>query len=254
MSAPMALRWPYPARLAHRGGGTLAPENTLVALETGWQHGYRAAEIDAVLTADGVPVLLHDETLDRTTDGHGSIARTRLADLEGLDAGRWCGARFAGARVPTLLQVLAYCHAQGIWLNVEIKPASGCDAATGTIVARTVAGFLAEHASGATGPAPLLSSFSSTALLAARAAAPQLKRGMLFEAVPRDWPTVVRAVDACAVHCDHHHLDAARAGQITGAGLGLLCYTVNEPERVRQLQGWGVDAVCTDRPDRIAPD
>jgi len=253
--APSTLRrWPYPVHLAHRGGGTLAPENTILALRTGWEHGYRAAEVDAVLTADGVPVLLHDETLERTTDGHGSIARMRRADLEHLDAGSWCGARFAGARVPTLVEALEYCRSQGIWLNVEIKPASGWDAPTGAVVARTIAGFQAQVPADADHvPAPLLSSFSRSALEAARDAAPELPRAMLFDAVPADWLGLARALGVVAIHCEHRALDPGRAAQIVASGYGLLCYTVNDLARAELLRGWGVDAICTDRIDRIVP-
>jgi glycerophosphoryl diester phosphodiesterase len=160
--------------LAHRGGGTLAPENTLVALDVGFAHGYRAAEFDAVLSADEVPVLLHDASLERTTDGAGSVASKTAAELARLDAGSWFDARFADARLPTLLQALQHCWALGIWLNVEIKPVPGREERTGTVVAQTVAAFCAEKRKSDPAPSkwfsPLLSSFAPEALEAARRA------------------------------------------------------------------------------------
>jgi len=244
--------WPYPHLLAHRGGGTLAPENTLAAFDAGLRYGFRAAEIDAVLSADAVPVLLHDASLDRTTNGHGSVADMRLEQLALLDAGSWFDARFAGARIPTLLQALRHCNEHGIWLNVEIKPVPGHEERTGRIVAETTARFCAEV--GASERAlPLLSSFSRAALQEARRAAPELPRGLLFSQIVADWREALQALSCASLHCDHRKLTPELAQQITSSGYGLLCYTVNDPHRARTLWSWGVDAICTDRIDRIGP-
>ncbi len=252
------MNWPYPRCLAHRGGGILAPENTLLALETGWRHGYRAAEVDAALTGDEVAVLLHDATLERTTSGRGRLDRVSAAALADLDAGSWLDSRFAAARVPTLDAALERCRALGIWLNVEIKPVPGHETRTGELVARAVARFHAQRHAPAgeavqVAALPVLSSFSLASLAAARAAAPDLRRGVLFTRVPADWPDVLHRLGAISLHCDHRHLDARMARAIGDAGYGLLCYTVDDPERVRELFDWGVDAICTDRIDQIAP-
>ncbi|HXY05742.1 MAG TPA: glycerophosphodiester phosphodiesterase [Burkholderiaceae bacterium] len=245
--------WSYPRLLAHRGGGSLAPENTLPACDVGLQYGYRAAEVDAVLCADEVPVLLHDATLDRTTDGRGSVAAKPAADLAQLDAGSWFGPQFAGTRIPTLLQALHHCHQRGIWLNVEIKPVPGQEVRTGEIVAETIVGFRAQAAASGVA-APLVSSFSRVALEAARRRAPQLARGLLFSRIVPDWRDALQTLECASLHCDHRRLTPALARQITTAGYGLLCYTVNDPHRARTLWSWGVDAICTDRIDRIRPD
>jgi len=242
--------WPYPRLLAHRGGGTLAPENTLVACEVGSRHGYRAAEVDAVLCADEVPVLLHDASLERTTNGHGSVEARTAGELASLDAGSWFHPDFANARIPTLLQALRHCTERGIWLNVEIKPLAGREVRTGTVVAEVVASFWAD-AGPANLAAPLLSSFSRPALEAARRSAPQLARGLLFSSVTADWREALRALSCVSLHCDHRRLTRAQAQQITAAGYGLLCYTVNDRQRAKTLWSWGVDAICTDRIDLI---
>jgi glycerophosphoryl diester phosphodiesterase len=252
------MNWPYPRYLAHRGGGVLAPENTLVALDTGWQYGYRAAEVDAALTEDEIPVLLHDATLERTTNGSGSLDRATAAALASLDAGSWLDTRFSDARVPTLAEALQRCQERGVWLNIEIKPVPGHEERTGAVVARTVANFWARTPRPSLGgppetPLPLLSSFSRVALAAARLAAPGLRQGVLFGRVPPDWRDVLRAAGAFSLHCDHRRLDARLARAVTEAGYGLLCYTVNDVRRAQELLDWGVDAICTDRIDRIAP-
>ncbi len=243
--------WPYPRALAHRGGGTLAPENTLAALDVGWQHGYRGAEIDAALSADGVPVLMHDATLERTTNARGPVDALSAAQLARLDAGSWFGAAFAGTPVPSLDQALQHCHARGIWLNVEIKPVPGTEARTGRAVAECVAAFVARTA-GAGVAAPLLSSFSRVALAQARAAAPALARGLLCGAVPDDWQAALQELGCVSLHCDHRALRARMVQTVRAQGYAMLCYTVNGPRRAEALWRWGVDAVCTDRIDRIA--
>ncbi|MGZ2743465.1 glycerophosphodiester phosphodiesterase [Burkholderia stagnalis] len=241
--------WPYPRVVAHRGGGTLAPENTLAALAEGARRGHAMVEFDAKLSADDVTFLLHDDTVDRTSNGHGPAAAMCYAELAALDAGAWFDARFAGERMPTFEAAAARCIALGLAANVEIKPCPGREPETG----RRVAADAAAHWRGAAVP-PLLSSFSFDALQHAREAAPDLPRGMLYEAVPDDWHAqVVDALDCVSLHADHTRLDEPLVRAIKAAGLRILVYTVNDLERARQLVSWGVDAVCTDRIDLIGP-
>ncbi|KVL85239.1 glycerophosphodiester phosphodiesterase [Burkholderia stagnalis] len=241
--------WPYPRVVAHRGGGALAPENTLAALAEGARRGHAMVEFDAKLSADDVTFLLHDDTVDRTSNGQGPAATMRYAELAALDAGAWFDARFAGERMPTLEAAAARCIALGLAANVEIKPCPGRERETG----RRVAADAAAHWRDAAVP-PLLSSFSFDALQHAREAAPGLPRGMLYEAVPDDWRAqVVDALGCVSLHADHTRLDEPLVRAIKAAGLRILVYTVNDLERARQLVSWGVDAVCTDRIDLIGP-
>jgi glycerophosphoryl diester phosphodiesterase len=252
--------WPYPRLLAHRGGGTLAPENTLEAIEVGRAHGYRAVEFDAMLSADRVPVLMHDPTLERTTTGHGDVSAHSAAQLATLDAGAWHSAPFAGARVPLLDAAIAHCRAHGIWMNIEIKPAPGCEALTGTVVAQCTARHFVDaivaggdRAERCSPVVPLFSSFERDALVAARAAAPDIPRGYLLDEVPDNWREELAALGCVALHTNHRHLTPALARAIKDAGYWLFCYTVNDPARGKALLQWGVDAFCTDRIDLIAP-
>jgi len=131
--------WPYPRVVAHRGGGTLAPENTLAGIDTGAGLGLKMIEFDAKLSADDVVFLLHDDTVDRTSDGHGAAARMSYAQIAALDAGRWCDARFTGESMPTLAQVAERCAQHGLAANVEIKPCPGREIETGRQVATQAA-------------------------------------------------------------------------------------------------------------------
>ena len=244
--------WPYPTLLAHRGAGILAPENTIAALRHGLARGFHAVEFDAMLAADGVPVLMHDPYFGRTVAGRGDIAHTSSIQLAAMDAGSWLHPDFAGEPVPTLRQALQFCLAHGIWPNIEIKPFPGQDADTGNAVAETLRAVLAETPSA--GAAPLISSFSLTALLAARDVLPTTPRALLVETVPVDWQQQLEACGAIALHAWQEPLTEAQAGSVKAAGYGLFCYTVNDVSRARQLLSWGVDAFCTDRLDLFAPD
>jgi|SRR5450830_525662 len=244
--------WPYLTMIAHRGGGTTAPENTFAALAAGLRHGYHAVEFDVMLARDGIGVVMHDPDFGRTVPGQGSIAATDAAAIAALDAGSWFDARFKGEPVPLFVPYAEYCKGHGIWMNVEIKPAPGHDEATGRWVADTARRLFAGESDLA--KLPLLSSFSAAALRAARAAAPELPRAIAFGALPPDWEAQARELGVLSVHVDHRHLTAGQAAAVKAAGFGLFCYTVNDPARARTLLDWGVDAICTDRIDLLPPD
>jgi glycerophosphoryl diester phosphodiesterase len=247
--------WPYPTILAHRGGGTLAPENTLAAVRRGMAAGFRAIEFDVMLARDGVPVVLHDPHLGRTVAPAGDVTDHDAATLAAMDAGTWFSREYAGEPVPLFAHFAQFCKAHGVWMNIEIKPAPGADAATGTTVARMAAALFADELSaGEVARAPLLSSFSEAALRAARAAAPQLPRALLVDALPPDWEARAHALGAVALHVGHRRLTQSQAAAVKAAGFGLFCYTVNDPARARTLLDWGVDAFCTDRIDVIGPE
>ncbi len=245
-----SARWPWPRIIAHRGGGTLAPENTLAALTRGHALGFRAVEFDVMLAADQVPVLMHDETLERTSNGQGRVDELSAAALALLDAGSWFSASFSGEPVPSFASAVQLCRRLGLWANVEIKPATGQDTETG----RRCAALAAECWRGAAEPlSPLLSSFSVPALEAARNAAPHLARGLLFDAVPHDWRIRLDALQCVSLHCNQATLDEPTARAIVAAGYGLAAWTVNDGATARRLFEWGVDAVFTDRLDLIGP-
>lgn len=253
-ASPFLPLWPYPRVLAHRGGGKLAPENTVAALRCGMAYGFRAVEFDVMLSSDGVGVIMHDPNFGRTVPGSGGVAETPAADLQRMDAGSWFGPEFAGEPVPLFTEFVDYCRQQQIWMNIEIKPVPGHEAATGRWVAQaTQARFAEELRSGALHVTPLLSSFSMEALAAAQAAAPDVRRACLFDTIPADWLAQARALQAVAIHTNHKHLNPALARAVKDEGFGLFCYTVNEPARATEILGWGVDGFCTDRIDVIGP-
>lgn len=255
--------WPYPRWIAHRGAGKLAPENTLAAFRLGASHGYRMFECDVKLSADGVPFLMHDAELARTTNaatwltaGHASASdiggNHPWSVLSQLDAGSWHSRAYTGEPLPTLEALARYCQANGHFLNIEIKPTPGTERHTGEVVANHVA----QHWQGASVP-PLLTSFDIAALEGAQAAQPDLPRGLLIEALEgqpwADWLNRARALKCQAIVCDQVIWDANTVGQANAAGFRTLSYTVNEATETQRLIDLGTDGVITDRVDFFAP-
>jgi len=240
--------WPYPLWIAHRGAGKLAPENTLAAFRVGASHGYRAFECDVKLSADGVPFLLHDATLQRTTPGQGPANAHPWSELSRLDAGGWHSRAFAGEAITSLDAVARYCIRNGFALNIEIKPSPGHDEETGRVVAHHAAALWAGTAS-----KPLLSSFEPDALAAAGAAEPGLPRALLLDTLREGWVTEAQALGCVAVVANHQVLDAAAIAQAHAAGLRVASYTVNEPGEAQRLLDAGIDGLITDAVDRFSP-
>ena len=233
--------WPYPKLVAHRGGGTLAPENTLAAFRLGQELGYLAAEFDVKLSRDGVAMLLHDATLERTTNGKGEAGKLDWRDLAELDAGSWHSAGFKDERIPRFDSVARLLQSKRTIAHVEIKPSPGREKETGL----HVAALAAELWKGAE-VAPLLSSFSFEALSSAQLMAPELPRGWLTKEIGElDW-TRLEALDATSLHTNHEYLKRADVGRLHDLGIRVMAYTVNEVARAKELFAWGVDGMFTD--------
>ena len=258
---PPVTPWPYPRWIAHRGAGKLAPENTLAAFRLGAAHGYRMFECDVKLSADGVPFLLHDDTLLRTTNGRGTAGELAWSELSKLDAGAWHSRAFAGEPVPTLEAVARACMANGWMLNIEIKPTPGQESETGRVVAMEAARLWASPPCATPGrldPAeaavpPLLTSFKPDALAAAQASAPGLPRGLLLDTLWDGWLNTATQLSCVAVVCNHTLWNAATVAQAKAAGLRTLSYTVNDEGAAQRLLELGTDGIITDRVDLFKP-
>ncbi|MCK6487627.1 MAG: glycerophosphodiester phosphodiesterase [Planctomycetes bacterium] len=246
--------WPYPRLIAHRGGAHLAPENTLPAFAEAARRGYRGIECDVVLTADGVPVLMHDDTLERTAGGRGRVIDHTLAQLAGLDAGAWFHPRFAGTRIPTLEQAIAAWQADGQQALIELKGGAGQDPRR---LGRTCAELVARVWRG---QPPMFISFTSEALVAAAEAAPHIPRALLLGCPwneqnpwPADWRARLAAARATALDIDHTLVTPERVAEAHAEGVALLAWTVDDPARAATLLAWGVDGIAVDAIDKIRP-
>ena len=237
----MKKPWPYPRLVAHRGGGSLAPENTLAAIRLGQSLGYRAHEFDVKLSADDVPLLMHDETLERTVGMLARAADLPWAKLKTLDAGGWHSPEFRGEPPPSFEEAAKLLLSKGTMAHIEIKPTPGFDRETG----RRVALATRELWKGAATP-PLFSSFSFEALMAAKEAAPEIGRGWLIKGfTDADWKRL-EALDATSLHTSYKTITPDRIREIRDRGYRVMLYTVNEVSTAEKLLEAGADGLFTD--------
>ena len=246
MSVTVLPAWPYPRLCAHRGAGKLAPENTLTAMRVGHAHGYTMVEFDVKLAADNVAFLLHDATLERTTSGRGRADALLWRELSRLDAGGWHSAKYAGEMLPTFAAIARWARAHGVACNVEIKPTPGRERETGAAVALDAASLWRD----AEVP-PLLSSFAEDSLAAARDAVPALPRALLLDELPADWLERLARLECVALDLDHLALTRDTVATAHRQGYRVCTFTPNDPVRVAELGGWGVDTIITDAIDQI---
>lgn len=239
--------WPYPFWIAHRGAGKLAPENTLAAFQLGASLGYRAFECDVKLSRDGVPFLLHDADLKRTTSQYGIASERTWAELSRLDAGSWHSPRYAGEPLPSLETIARFCIQGGHRLNIEIKPTPGDETHTGEVVALAAARLWAGQ------PAPLLSSFQVPALEAAQQAAPDLPRALLLDKLEPGWLKMALNLQCVAVVARYTLWNESMMRELQAAGLRALAYTVNDADAAGRLTALGLVGLITDAVDRLEP-
>lgn len=229
----------------HRGASAYAPENTLPAFVAAAERGAAFVEFDVQRSSDGVLVVIHDETLARTTDvaevypGRSpAVTGYPYDDISRLDAGSWFSVEFAGARVPTFREVLECCAAHGLGACVEAKdPARYPGLASGIAAELADVGY-------PQGPETLMvESFDAGFLREYAALDPSVALGQLVVEFPPDLPRY-----AAAVNPHHRGVNAARVAAAHDAGLAVWTWTVNEPADLARVRDCGVDAVITDRP------
>ncbi len=227
----------------------LAPENTLAAFRACKDHGVNWFEFDVGLIADGTAAVIHDDTLDRTTDATGPVAALTAADLARIDAGSWFGPEFAGERIPTLRGVVDLMNDLEIDANLEIK--------TGESREHLVAVVMTELERLDPSRRLIISSFDPRILVRVWRALPRWRQrnraevelGFIFEEgkLAPTWRAVGAACGASAMHPDVRMLTAERVHRYKSAGFAVNSWTVNDPEKARELEAWGVDGIFTDR-------
>jgi glycerophosphoryl diester phosphodiesterase len=221
-----------PKVIGHRGAMAYAPENTLASFREARRRGASWVEIDVKLTADAVPIVMHDSSLARTMGIDRLVAETPRAELP--------------SEVPSFEEAIDCFRELGLGCNVEIKPCEGREGETARVTVETLrrcwpAGL----------PAPLLSSFKDAALLAASQAAPEFARALLIGVLGDDWRARAEAVSAVGINTNGKLLTAPRTVEVCKAGYTLSAYTINDGDVARALVGMGVDCIITDAPDVI---
>jgi len=208
-------------------------------------------ECDVKLSSDDVPFLLHDATLDRTSNGQGDAGSMRWEGLAKLDAGSWHSPSYAGEPLASLEVIARYCLDNSFFLNIEIKPTPGLEAETGTAVADAAARLWKNAATPSI--LPLLSSFQQASLRAAKQTQPQLPRGLLLDKLSPGWVDAALELDCVAVICNYRLWDEVAVHASMKAGLRTLAYTANDEVAAHRLLELGVDGIITDRVDLFKP-
>jgi glycerophosphoryl diester phosphodiesterase len=228
--------------IAHRGASGHAPENTLAAFRRATALGASFIETDLQLSRDARFVAIHDDTVNRTTNGHGKVHELTLADLRKLDAGSWFGSEFTGERIPTLDEILEFARKNDVVFYLELKPTGSWGGEHSLIGALRQTGEVART---------VVISFDPSVLEALRRIEPTLMTGLLFEG-QIDQP-LERAVEIGARQL------AVRGDLVTPAllaearkkDLQVVCWTVNQPAHMRMLIEAGVQGIMSDYPDRL---
>ena len=234
-----------PSIIGHRGSSGIAPENTLAALHLAGQQGVKWVEIDVTLSADGIPIIFHDETLNRTTNGEGLVVKQVIDDLKQLDAGSWKQPQYKNERIPTLLEAIQVISLYGMGLNLELKPCEGIEDET---VEAAVAVLKANWPSNLP---LLLSSFNYFALAKAYELWPEVQRAYNVSAIPSNWQERLELLDCSGLHIHHPFFDAAKVAVIKQAGYKVVAFTVNNETLAEQLFAQGLDAIFTDYPEQL---
>lgn len=230
-----------PKFLAHRGAAFYAPENTLAAMRLARALGATWVEFDVELSKDGEAVVIHDETVDRTTDGQGKVADFTLQELQALDAGAWFGNEYMGECIPTLSELLKTLDEVGLKMNLEIKPNTPDHQ---TLIQKILEAL--DTVWPRENPLPLISSFDWRCLKAFKKAAPQFPVALLMHQWTDEWRVWAQAVEAVSIHLNQEIVTQERVQAIKKLGYGILSYTVNDLARAEMFWRWGVDGIFTD--------
>lgn len=237
---PTAQRFVF----AHRGLNHQAPENTFPAFTRAADAGVSWLEIDVDIIADGTPVVLHDSTLDRTTDRSGSVYSLQASDLSQIDAGSWFSPQFQGTRIPRFSDFISFLNDREMNCNVELKQHElGMDSTL-----RMVDAVIGELEGLDPQREIIVSSFSPLLLQAFHQRAPQYAVGMLWEtaAIYGDWRSVLEMTGATYLHVEDANLTQEKIAAARDAGYGVNVWTVNRADRANQLFNWSATGVFTD--------
>ncbi|MDU6679259.1 glycerophosphoryl diester phosphodiesterase [Actinomyces sp.] len=228
---------------AHRGASAIAPENTMAAFKKAVEAGATWIETDVDVLKDGTPILIHDSSLDRTTNRSGSYYDLTVSDLDGIDAGSWFSPEFAGERIPTLAQLVAFMNETGLNANIEIKSNEA-----GAQMSLQLVDAILKELEALDGPQVIISSFNHVLLKIFKDKAPQYSVGALFvaENLWDDWKSILELVGADYIHPDDSTLTRAQVQAFREAGYGVNVWTVNSPARANELFNWGVTGIFTD--------
>ena len=237
--------------IVHRGAAAYAPENTLESIHTAADMNIEWVELDVKLTKDDVPIIFHDDTLERTTNGSGLVAETTYEEIKQLEAGSWFSDSFAGIKIPTLEETIEALINRNLGLNLEIKPCKGREKETAEVALDILSQYWDDH------DRLLISSFEPVSLEAAQHVANDWARGLLLAPegeeglINPEWKNLADYLDVKTVNLGTQIATQETVEEIIELDLSPLIYTVNDPIEARQYQSWGVASLFSDEPDVI---
>ena len=239
------MSFKIPQIIGHRGACGYAPENTLESIRTAADMGVKWVELDVMLTKDLVPIIFHDDTLERTTNGSGNVADHTWESLQALEAGEWFSEGFSGVRIPTLEEAVDTIIEMGLGLNLEIKPTPGKEIETAEVALDCLSRIWDDRDN------LLISSFQHTCLETALDMAPDWRRGLLLwhDDMPENWKEVADYLDVSSVNISNELATPEFIAEILETEKPLVVYTINDADRARELQRLGVRSFFTDVPD-----
>ncbi len=235
-----------PSVIGNRGAAAYAPENTLESILTAAEMGVKWVKLDVKLTKDSVPIIFHDDDLDRTTNGHGPVAAMSFSDIRDLEAGSWFSDSFAGIKIPTLEEAIDVILEHDLGINFEIKPCPGREKDTAEAALDILARIWDEP------ERLLISSASHVSLEVAMDMAEEWSRGfMMEEEGPENWKELAEYLNVATIHIDGTTATREQVEDILELQKPVLAYTINDPQLAKTLRQWGVDGMFTDDPDAV---
>ena len=235
-----------PTIVGHRGVTETGPENTLAAIERASYEGATWVEFDVQLSGDNVPLVIHDETLERTTNGKGRLIDHTAASLTKLDAGKWFDKKYAGQKIPTFLEVVDLCDELELGMNIEIKPGFGDHAKTTAATLKDLEKYAWKDTSRI-----LISSFEHKSLVAAHQLAPTIPRGYLMHEIPANWLMLLREIEATTLHSNYKTFSLISQDLIQAEGYPIMLYSVDTSQAALRLLNRGIETLCTGTPALI---
>jgi len=247
-----------PKVIGHRGAKAYAPENTIESVHTAADIGATWVELDVKLTKDDVPIIFHDEILDRTTNGSGLVAETTYEDIKQLECGSWFAEGFTGIKIPTLEEMIDVLIARDLGFNMELKPCPGREKETAEAALDILLSSWDDL------DKLLVSSFQHVSLETAMDIAADCNRGLLIAPentseednsggpmINPNWADIADYLNVKTVNIAESLATRELIEDINDLDYQALIYTVNDPMAARQFQSWGVDSMFSDEPDVI---
>jgi glycerophosphoryl diester phosphodiesterase len=233
-----------PHIIGHRGACGYAPENTEVSFRSAQELGVKWVEFDVMLGKCGEAVVIHDTTVDRTTNGKGPVIDYSLAELQQLDAGEWFDKNFRGEKIPRFIDVMKFLQQYGMHAVIEMKPYPGYEKQTAETIFKLLTNSfnLTQQ---------IVSSFSLPSLQRARVLSSDVHLGLGVHEWNFNWEGVARDLHCQSIHINHKILTPEKILTIKSNGFEVFAYTVNDLSRAKELFSWGVDAIFSDYPDKF---